>query len=140
MFEELIATLNKPVALNGFNYGQQMMNCTARLTQAQVKVIQGLYDEVGEELTKSLKVSSDRAAMVEGWTRLMATATQANAEAGALLMKNAQECQSELLEMAQSARADFSGQFMRDMAAIPDATTIANGGTALKAARAKKQA
>ena len=55
-------------------------------------------------------------------------------------MKNAQEYQRELLQMMQSANPGLPGQFMNDLMGIAKTATIANGGAALQAARAKKAA
>jgi hypothetical protein len=148
MFEKLLSSMRQPGTPDFFGPMQQMMDCTMRLTQAQIKVMTGLYDEVGQEFSKVMKSSPDPSAVANGWPRLMATATRANAEAGALLMKNAQEFQSELLKMAPSANPSLSTSFMKSMMEIAKTAAvangaIANGGAAMQAAResrAKKAA
>jgi hypothetical protein len=88
------------------------MECTMRLTQAQMDVMKGLYDEVGQEFSKTMTSSSDQSALAKNWPQLMSNATRANAEAGALFMKNAQEYQSELLQMIKSTNPGLSAEFM----------------------------
>jgi len=140
MFEQLMATMTKPTAQNGFDYAQRMMECTMRLTQAQMDVMKGLYEEVGQEFSKTMTSSSDQSALAKSWPELISTATRANAEAGALFMKNAQEYQSELLQMMQSSSPGLSAEFMKDVMGIAKTSPIANGGAAMQAARAKKAA
>ena len=139
MFDQMIAAMSKPISQDGFGYAQRMMECTLRLTEAQMEVMKGLYAEVGQEYSETM-TSTDPSAMTKNWSQLMSTATRANAEAGALLMKNAQEFQSGLLQMMQSSNPGLSGQFMKDMMRIAKTTAIGNGEAALQAARAKKAA
>ena len=139
MFEQIMDTLNRPATQNTFDYAQRMMDCTLNLTQAQTDVMKGLYDEVGQECREAL-TSSDPAAMSRNWSGLMSTAMRANAEAGALLMKNAREYHEEMLQMMQGSNQALSGQFIKDMAGLATATAAANGGAAVRAARAKKAA
>jgi hypothetical protein len=140
MFEQLMAAMSKPTTQNGFDYAQRMMECTMRLTQAQMDVMKGLYDEVGQEFSKTMTSSSDQSALAKNWPQLMSNATRANAEAGALFMKNAQEYQSELLQMIKSTNPGLSAEFMKDLMGVSKTSPIANGGAALQAARAKKAA
>ena len=140
MFEQLMAAMSQPATQNTFDYAQRMMESTLRLTQAQMDVMKGLYEEVGQEFSKTMTSSSDQSAMAKNWPQLMSTATRAHAEAGALFMKNAQEYQSELLQMVQSSSPGLSGEFMKDLMGVAKTSPIANGGAALQAARAKKAA
>ena len=140
MFEQLMAAMSKPTTQNGFDYAQRMMECTLRLTQAQMDVMKGLYEEVGQEFSKTMTSSSDQSALAKNWPELVSTATRAHAEAGALFMKNAQEYQSELLQMLKSTNPGLSGEFMKDLMGSAKTSPIANGGAALQAARAKKAA
>jgi hypothetical protein len=140
MFEQIMAAMSKPTTQYTFDHAQRMMDCSLRLTQAQMDVMKGFYDEVGQEFSKTMSSSADPSAMAKNWPQLMSVAARANAEAGALFMKNAQEYQSELLQMMQSANPGLPGQFMKDMMEIVKTSPIANGGAALQAARAKKAA
>jgi hypothetical protein len=148
MFEQLFSSMSKAGTPDFFGPMQRMMDCTMRLTQSQIKVMTGLYEEVGREFSNSMKASSDPSAVARRWPQLMATATRANAEAGALLMKNAQEFQSELLKMVPSSHPSLSREFMRNIMDMAKNATvangaIANGGAAMQAAResrAKKAA
>jgi hypothetical protein len=140
MFDQIMAAKSKPTTQYTFDHAQRMMDCTLRLTQSQMDVMKGLYDDVGQEFSKTMSSAADPATMAKSWPQLMSVATRANAEAGALFMKNAQEYQRELLQMMQSANPGLPGQFMNDLMGIAKTATIANGGAALQAARAKKAA
>ena len=140
MFEQLMAAMSQPATQNTFDYAQRMMESTLRLTQAQMDVMKGLCEEVGQEFSKTMTSSSDQSALAKNWPELVFTATRAHAEAGALFMKNAQEYQSELLQMVQSSSPGLSGEFVKDLMGVAKTSPIANGGAALQAARAKKAA
>ena len=143
MFEQLFSSMNQAGTPNFFGPMQQMMNSSLRLTQAQMKVLTGLYDDVGQEFAKVVKSSSDPSAAAKSWPQLIASATRANAEAGALLMKNAQEFQSEILQIVPQTHPSLSREFMRNIMEMAKNGTVANGGAAMQAARearAKKAA
>ena len=140
MFDQIMAAMSKPTTQYTFDHAQRMMDCSLRLTQSQMDVMKGFYDEVGQEFSKTMSSSSDPSTMAKNWPQLMSVATRANAEAAALFMKNAQEYQSELLQMMQSANTGLPGQFMKDMMEIVKTSPIANEGAALQASRAKKAA
>lgn len=140
MFEQILAAMKQPATQNGFDYAQRMLECTLRLSQAQMAVMKDLYEDAGQEISKTMALSSDQSAFVKSWPQLISTATVANAEAGALLMKNAREYQSELLQMLESANTDLLGDFMKDLPGTAKKSSIANGGAAMQAARAKKAA
>ena len=134
MFDQIMAAMSKPTTQNPFDYAQRMMECTLRLTQAQMDVMKGLYAEVGQEYAASL-ASADPAAMLKSWPQLAATTIRAQAETGALLMKNAHKFQTELLEIRQSANPGLSGQIMKDMMEI-----VRTNGSTRPPVRAKKAA
>ncbi len=102
MFDQVLAAMSNSTAQNGYDQTQRMMECTLRLTQAQMEVMKDLYDDLGREFAKTMGSTSDQSDMARHWPELMAAAARANAEAGALFMKNAKEYQVELLKMVQN--------------------------------------
>ena len=148
MFKQLYSSMNQTGTPNFFGPMQQMMDSSLRLTQSQMKVLTGLYDDIGQEFAKVVKSSSDPSAVAKSWPQLMSGATRANAEAGALLMKNAQEFQREMLQIVPQTNPSLSREFMRNIIEMTKNATVTNGaffngGTAMQAARearAKKAA
>jgi flagellar motor switch protein FliG len=106
MFEQILAAMQKPTASaaplpsGSLDYVQQMMQVTLQLSQAQMEVMNGLSEEVGKEYREVL-ATADPQAIAQQWPQLMATTVRANAEAGALFMKNAREYQEALLGLAR---------------------------------------
>jgi hypothetical protein len=151
MFEQILAAMQKPAApaasttQSGLDYAQQMMQITLQLSQAQMEVMKGLYEEVGKEYRQVLAAADPKGIAQQG-PGLMATTLRANAQAGALFMKNAKEYQEAILGLAQFTGPVFPATIMQDMMAMASATTapmvnlanMVNGGAALPAARTKK--
>jgi len=114
MFDQIIDAMTKGTTSNVFGYSQQMMECTLRLAKSQSDVMKGLYDELGQEF-RTLATSSDPSLMAKNWPELMSSVIQANTQASALLMKNAQEFQSEMLQLARIPGFGLPEQIMKNM-------------------------
>lgn len=134
MFEQLVMAMSQSATQNAIGYSQQMMECTLKLTQSQIKVMEGLCDELSQEYRETLS-SGDPSAIPKNWSSLMSTALRANTEAAALFMKNAKEYQAELLQMIPSSASGLPGQIINDMLEV-----VKTNGSTRQAVRAKKAA
>lgn len=132
MFEQVFTALSNPTAQNAIGYTQQMMECTLKLTKAQMEVMQGLCDEVSQEYREAM-TSGDPSALQKNWSGLMSAAVRANTEAAVLLMKNAKEFQGEVFQMIPISPPALFGQITKDMM-----ETVKTNGSTRPAARAKK--
>ncbi len=143
MFEQILAAMQKPAATaaptaqSNLDYAQQMMQYTLQLSQAQMEVMKGLYEEVGKEYREVLSAADPKGTAPQ-WPGLMATTMRINAQAGALFMKNAREYQESMLGLTQFSSPVFPTGIMQDMMAMASAAAgpivnMASAGAAIPA-------
>ena len=122
MFEQLIDAMRTGTPPTIFSHSQQMMECTLRLAKSQSDVMNALYDELGQEF-RTMFTSSDPSLLAKNWPQLLSTVFQANTQATALLMQNANEFQREMLQLTQVTGLGLPVQIMKNMMETVKAST-----------------
>ncbi len=147
MFEQAFLPMGRPTTLDVLSYMRQLMESTLSLTKAQVEVMKAVNEELSHEYQDKFQ-SFDPSAIMKDWPSLMTATLRANTEAGALLMKNLKEFQTDMLQATESQWPKFSNDFhqglIQMMSKLPGEVlkkpAKTNGGASTQAVRSKKAA
>lgn len=101
----------KPNSEHTLEYAREVMERGLQLVQTQMEVTGGIYSKISEEYREIL-ASTEPSALFQSWPKVLESTTRSTAEGAAVVLKNAINFQTGMLQMMQSKMPELSQRMM----------------------------
>lgn len=115
-----LAAMFKPDSEDTLEYAQQVVERSVQLARSQLEVAEGMYSKVSREY-RELLASADSSVMLQGWTKVLGSASCCTSEGVAAAFQNAVAFQGDMIQVAQSRVPKMREQLLARLGETPAA-------------------